>query len=279
MPSLTAIAHACLPPIARVPLVAARRLLGKRQVLLACFPKSGSTFLSGKIGALPGFCQTSFAPSADRREQEIASQTLRESLAERLLHHQVAQHHTRCSLKTLRLIELYDLRVIVLVRSLQDCLVSIVDHWRRESCIGPHAFWTDELLDDVDTAGISRLEAATITVAPWYVNFYLSWLEGAATIRGPQPIWLTYESFFANPRHEFAALLDQLDLHYGDGEIDRAWRAQTPDRFNVGIVGRGKAAFEADPGAKQALERLVRLYPNVDLSPILSTPQAVAGPA
>ena len=272
MPSLAAIASLCLPPIARLPLIRVRQLLGKRQVLLTCFPKSGSTFISGKIAALPGFCQTSFIPGGDRREQEIASQSLRESLAGCLLHHQVAQHHTRCSSKTVQLIDLYDLRVVVLVRSLQDCLVSIVDHWKRESCIAPHAFWTDHLLDDVEASGISRLEAATITVAPWYINFYLSWLEGATHVRGPKPIWLTYETFFANPRREFATLLDKLDLHYSDDVIDRAWQTPSPDRFNVGVVGRGKAAFKADPGATHALERLVRIYPTVDLSPILSTP-------
>jgi hypothetical protein len=255
-----------------LPLVRARRLLGKRQVLLTCFPKSGSTFISGKIAALPGCRPAWFVPDFGRREQEIASQSLRESLATHLLHHQVAQHHTRCSSKTLRLIDLYDLRVVVLIRSLQDCLVSCIDHWKRESCVGPMAFWTDRLLDDVEVSGISRLEAATVTVAPWYINFYLSWLEGIGHVRGPKPIWLTYESFFANPRREFATLLDKLDLHYGDDDINRAWQAQTPDRFNVGVVGRGKAAFKADPGATQALERLVRLYPNVDLSPILSTP-------
>jgi hypothetical protein len=134
------------------------------------------------------------------------------------------------------------------------------------------AFWTDGLLDEVETSGISWLEAATVTVAPWYINFYLSWLEGVSHVRGPKPIWLTHESFFANPRREFATLLDKLDLHYSDDAIDRAWQTPTPDRFNVGVVGRGKAAFKADPGATQALERLVRLYPNVDLSPILSTP-------
>jgi hypothetical protein len=278
MPSLASIAHACLPHAVRLPLVGARRLLGKRQVLLACFPKSGSTFISGKIAALPGFCQTSFIPGGDRREQEIASQSLRESLTGCLLHHQVAQHHTRCSSKTLHLIDLYDLRVVVLVRSLQDCLVSIVDHWKRESCIAPHAFWTDQLLDDVEASGISRLEAATITVAPWYINFYLSWLEGTRHARGPKPIWLTYESFFAHPRREFATLLDRLDLHYGDDDIERAWKARTPDRFNVGAVGRGTAAFDADPGAARALQRLVRLYPKVDLSPILSSPRGAASP-
>lgn len=276
MPSIASVARACLPPIARLPIVGARALLGKRQVLLACFPKSGSTFISGKIAALPGCRQTSFIPGGERREHEIASQSLRESLAGLLLHHQVAQHHTRCSSETLQLIDLHDIRVVVLIRSLQDCLVSMVDHWKRESCVVPHAFWTDHLLDDIEASGVSRLEAATITVAPWYINFYLSWLEGTRHARGPKPIWLTYESFFAHPRREFATLLDRLDLHYGDDDIERAWQARTPDRFNVGAVGRGTAAFDADPGAARALERLVRLYPKVDLSPILSSPRVAA---
>jgi hypothetical protein len=280
MASLVSIANAGAPPLMRAPIVAARRLLGRRQVLLACFPKSGSTCLSGKIAALPRFCQSSFIPAWERREQEIASQSIREALASGLLHHQVAQHHTRCSEKTLRLIRLFDLRVVVLIRNLKDCLVSIVDHWQRESCVGPHAFWTNALLHDVDATGISRLEAATITVAPWYVNFYLSWLEGAPQVAGPPPIWLTYEALYANPRHQFAGLLEQLGFKFGDAEIDRVWNMSTPDRFNVGVVGRGQAAFDADPGAAESLDRLVRLYPSVDLSPILSSPRTTvsAGP-
>lgn len=269
MPSLTAIANACTPPLMRGPIVAARHLLRKRQVLLACFPKSGSTCLAGKLAALPGFCNASFVPDHGHREQEITAQSIREALFCRLFHHQVAQHHTRCSDSTLQLVKRYDVRVVVLIRNLKDCLVSLVDHWQRESCVGPHAFWTDALLADVDTSGISRLEAATITVAPWYINFYLSWLETAARAVEPPPIWLTYETFFADPHREFATLLGQLGLPYDDDAIERVWKTATPDRFNAGIVGRGEAAFSADPGASEALARLISCYPTVDLSQIL----------
>lgn len=48
------------------------------RVLVACMPKSGSTYLSGAIEALPGFIRAHLVPGYGRREQELCIEKLNE---------------------------------------------------------------------------------------------------------------------------------------------------------------------------------------------------------
>ena len=105
-------------------------------ILIACMPKSGSTFLSDVIGQCPGFRRAILTPSAGRREQEIDEQLLRKLGKVSY----VAQHHVRNSEWTSEMCNAYGVAPIVLVRSLQDVVVSLRDHMRRESAVFPQFF-------------------------------------------------------------------------------------------------------------------------------------------
>src|ERR1700735_4223003 len=70
-----------------------RRSAKPVHILIACMPKSGSTFLSDVIGQCPDFRRAVLTPSAGRREQEIDEQLLRR--LDRVSF--VAQHHVRNS--------------------------------------------------------------------------------------------------------------------------------------------------------------------------------------
>ena len=96
-------------------------------VLIACMPKSGSTFLADVISQCPGFRRAILTPSAGRREQEIDEQLLRKHGKVSY----VAQHHVRNSEWTSEMCRTYGVTPIVLVRSLQDVVVSLRDHMRR----------------------------------------------------------------------------------------------------------------------------------------------------
>ncbi|WP_459555870.1 sulfotransferase family protein [Lacunimicrobium album] len=249
-------------------LVQLRRRMGKHQLVVACFPKSGSTYLARNLAALKGWKESRYVPVFGRREQELDEACIRREMYRHPLTHQVSQLHVRCTDQTMTLARQFDLRFIVLYRNLYDCMVSVVDHWRQESCRGPMAFWTKQLLKDLESQGISQLEAASRTVAPWYINFYLSWIEHRQQF-AHSSAFVSYEELFTQPQLKTAELLTELGITVSVEDFKTAQEQTIQTRFNQGVCGRGRVAFEKDAGARDAIDQLLRVYPRVDFSAIL----------
>ncbi|QPN64322.1 hypothetical protein [Synechococcus sp. CBW1004] len=129
-------------------LIASRSKRHKKQVLLACFPKSGSTFIRSKITLLPGWARADFVPTYGRRDQELERGAIMRSMLSpaRFNKNIIAQHHCRASEHSLSLINKFNITVIVLMRQLMDAALSISDHWDRESTNGPTAYLDHNLL-------------------------------------------------------------------------------------------------------------------------------------
>ena len=102
---------------------------GGKHILIACMPKSASTYLCGIISALPEMSQMNLVAGHHRREQELCP------LQCALGHHMnyVAAHHVRYSRATQDLLKSYKILPVVLVRNIFDCVVSLRDHLLREN--------------------------------------------------------------------------------------------------------------------------------------------------
>lgn len=252
-------------------LVSERDKDGLQQVLVVCMPKSGSTFITQKIAALPNFQSSCFVPAYGRREQELDSNTIYTALLNNRSKNLVAHHHTMCSEETLRLLSLFNIRPVVQMRNIMDCLASVVDHWSNESTIGPGNYWNEELLEQLDQAGISRLEAATVTTAHWYIRFFLTWTRDCMGFAPAQaPILIQYEDFFLDPKKSLNDLYVRLGYKLGGSVIDSMLTAKAETRFNKGIIGRGVEMFKKDTRAREALMQQLRVYPNVDFGRIVA---------
>ncbi len=231
---------------------------GHTRLLLACFPRSGSTFLAAILANLPGFQKVSLVAGYGRREQELSLEWL-------LATHQacgnyVAQHHVRYSDETHRLLDLFSLQPVVLVRNIFDVVVSIRDYLKTGGVVMAQAFvppdlphWKDEQID----------RFAADMLMPWYLNFYASWCGC------PGRIQITYETLLANPVAAVAQICAAAGLRVTDDDIAGALAAARANpasiRFNVGISGRGKTL---SPEVLQRIFHLAEYYPGLDLSPI-----------
>jgi hypothetical protein len=253
-----------------------RKARGLRNVVIACFPKSGSTFISDRLAAIDGCERAVFVPVGERREQEIETASVKRELRAHPLSHLVAQLHVRLNANTAAICTRFDIQCVVLTRNLMDCLVSICDHWDQESCVGPCAYWTPDLISDMERSGMSRLHAVTLTVAPWYVSFYLSWMGWRAewTAEKP-PLFLTYEEFFADTRTSLRELTVQLGMQVDASQLEAALAVDRTSRFNRGVSGRGREAFQKDRYAYAALLDLLSLYPSIDFAPIFTPLSAI----
>jgi len=238
-------------------------------IVVACFPKSGSTFLTRKLSALPTCVLEPLVPFGERREQELDEGIIREVLRKHEGRHIIAHQHVRLNANTADLAIRYPIRFVVLVRDLMDCLVSLEDHMNNESKLFPHSFWSNRLYDDLSGTSLSRIHAVTITNAPWFINFYLSWVlwkEEYPEI--PAPFFLSYSQLFQNLESTFSSLVTKFGIQAGQKDIIRVLEEETFSRLNKGISGRGREYFVKDSAAASALDQIIRCYPNVDFSQI-----------
>ncbi|MGU3363082.1 hypothetical protein ACLBWX_22490 [Methylobacterium sp. M6A4_1b] len=211
-------------------------------VLLACFPKSGSSSLSNLIAAQPNFTRAEFTPYYGRREQELERGLITNFVGKNC----VAQHHVRGSEYTQNLIGEFDMKLIVLVRRLGDAIASLNDHIVNEHEATPVGYFEEHFKQ---MASAERLEAVADLAAPWYVNFYVSWYRSK-----PECIVRYEDVILKNDLRKVESILQR--------KIVTEEKNVAPTRFNVGIEGRGDAI-------KDRISRLFKYYPDVDFSPII----------
>ena len=231
-------------------------------LLLACMPKSGSTFFAAVLSAAAGYPQRGLVAVYDRNEQDLYLPALVGGLLAPSPF--VTQQHVRATGPNLDLVGLFGLRPVVLVRNLFDALVSLHDHFMTEDVRAPSAYVPDTFRA---AAPAERLDFVVDVAAPWYVGFYASWWE--ARRAGVETHWVRYEDMVADPERAAADALAFGRVAGGPWDLAAAVAAARsgPTRFNKGVAGRGKTVLS--DGQRERVLRLTGHYPGVDFSPVL----------
>lgn len=203
----------------------------RTNILVACFPKSGSTYLCGLLAEITKFPQLGLVQFYGQNEQDLfepALKVLRTTDS-------VTQQHVKATNFNVQLMQKYGLRPVVLVRNIFDVIVSVHDHIERECHLGPTGYVHDEY------RSMSFEEKMWFLIhvhLPFYFNFFASWRQESANLR---PQWLSYEQFFADQPGWLRKIMEFYGLSVTDPEIERAMAAM-PGKFtrlNVGKAGRG----------------------------------------
>ncbi|WP_163025768.1 sulfotransferase domain-containing protein [Chachezhania antarctica] len=244
-------------------------------ILVACMPKSGSTFLSTMVASVPGFRKEKAVPSYRRREQELVEKELREAFdTTRILRQAIRrsdllkqipsprgfvfQHHVKHNYETQNLIDQFGIVPVVLVRNLFDVVYSLRDHFAKESVFTPAAYVTEEMAQWEDT----KMHAFIVDMAiPWYIHFYVSWYLS------DEKLMLRYEDLVQDPAAVLKQVLDYSEVRAGPPAIKAAveMAGASATRKNVGVAGRGEGLDEA---LKDKVRNMCAYYPDIDFSPI-----------
>jgi hypothetical protein len=227
--------------------------------IVACFPKSGSTYTVKTICKLTGvrsrmFCQGWY------EEQNL----YKPELLRYLSYDTVSRQHMPGTPGNVELLRKYDMRTVILVRNIYDVCASLYDHYQNESTIGGAAYFDAGF---IDLTGEQKLDAIVDLVVPWYFKFYVSWWD---TCKHDDSgiIWLRYEDMLADRKAYFSTVMDHFGLTYDDQKLTEVVNEAPTEgeRFNKGVSGRGELVLS--PDGKRRIQRYCRYYPTVDFSRI-----------
>ncbi|TNE33693.1 MAG: hypothetical protein EP348_12330 [Alphaproteobacteria bacterium] len=227
----------------------------KPHIVIACMPKTASTFLAATIAEIPGIEQATLVPAWEQREQELCPI--------QLSHYNRRQYVAQCHLRYSRATEFYfgkfGIIPAVLVRNLADCAVSLRDHFRKDPEPVPYVNFSDIQKNMPDEA----FEEAIVRFAlPWYINFYVGWRQAKAV-----EIY-DFDDLTSDPAKIIRDIFARADYPVEDSAISKALdrsTASSKTRFNVGKTGRGR---QLSSGAKEALLRLLDFYPDFKDDPL-----------
>lgn len=250
-------------------------------ILVACAPKSASTFMQSALrkaldlnaASLTVPAADSSALGANLREQEFDELALiRSGLDGRGY---VAQHHMRMNPYGAQVIKNYNIKPIVMYRNIFDTLVSADDMHMTERGKSPEYkghYFNDSMPENYHTLERDeRLIMLAHRLCSWLVNFYVSWktCESYGLVK---PLWVSYENDILSDKKELTARL-LVFLGHDRADPTKMVKALMDKsdgksvRINKAVSGRGS---EVPDSVREFVLSVARPYENdFDLTPLI----------
>ncbi|HWB20300.1 MAG TPA: sulfotransferase domain-containing protein [Phycisphaerales bacterium] len=219
-------------------------------IVIACFPKSASTFLATFMAAATGFRSYLLNTSGYDNERNIDRLSIPMFLAQPT----VSQEHMRATVPNVAILKRMSIRPVVLVRNIFDCIISSRDHARSQSIVGPNA----HVPHDFASWPIEAQDWFIVRMGvPWYLTFFASWMDASNQL---PVLWLTYESLIGDPVKSALAIADHVGISLSASVAERSLQSIDPlaIRLNTGVSGRGER--ELSPSQMNAVRETAGVY-------------------
>jgi len=241
-------------------------------VFFAFPPKCGGTFIRDIVGRVSGaaLCRPGHAlggrdstPYLPMFTMHMLSPTGPKAF---MTHAHMIGHHSN-----IQLLNLFGIKPVVMKRSIPDMLCSYADMLETEGRY-PDGSYNWSILCGVHTDpsflrldATERLDFFVYHQAPWYIQFYASWLRADRNKSLPVH-WTVYDAFRTDPIRTIAGILDFYGLSDRATAVSEAVAQAEANRntlrFNKGVSGRGAALLK--PHHIQHLHRLAQGYKDID---------------
>lgn len=227
-------------------------------ILVACMPKSGSTFLTTVLKDLTGFANYPFVYTHSQNEQDLYLPRLIEAYTKDT----ITQQHLRAAVPNKGLLKLFDIKPVILTRNLFDIVVSYYDHIHNDSVEVP-AFYINERFFELNQS--EKFDLIINMAMPWYFSFYSSWYD-VGQKKEMDVLWVSYEELMSNKIQTIKKVLQFYNINVNDQEVLNTLEASTKKqtRKNVGISGRGESLLSDEQ--KERIRSYKKHYPWVDFS-------------
>lgn len=220
-------------PIEGYPAININKLKNGQNIFIACFPKSGSTYLTDLLRKITGYQVGHTVQYYAHNEQDISETRLQYLVGKKV----VIQQHAKGTCNNIQLMEKYKILPTVLVRNIFDVVISAADHIKNEDNRGPSVFIHSEYDQMSET---EKLDFLISNLLPWYLSFFASWRHASETY---PVIFVTYEQLFSNQLSVVKKILDYYNIldKYDDNFLLETISSMpvNANRKNVGRSGRG----------------------------------------
>ncbi|MCB1275294.1 sulfotransferase domain-containing protein [Prosthecobacter sp.] len=208
-------------------------VLANRCIFLACFPKSGSTYMARLLEEATHRIGLKAAYEMGHNEQNIDEEALRRCVRKL----SVVQQHTQGGENNVALLAKYRMQPIVLTRNLPDIVVSLLDHMHlHQHTRNPMAFAPGQFFEWPQD---EQLRWITWAYMPWYFSFYQSWKTNGDKVNAQ---WVEFDDLTTRPVETVTQLLARMNLPCDAAALERASNPHTSgknSRINKGLAGRG----------------------------------------
>ena len=218
-------------------------------IFVACFPKSGSSYLVNVLKNVTRFEYRDVVQFFGHEEQDIYEEKLKPF---RTLN-TVTRQHVKGTKNNLDLMKKYGIRPVVSTRNIFDVLLSLYDHIENLTPVVPTGYVHEKYFRMNREEKIMHLIRVHL---PWYFNFFTSWLEASQSI---DTLWISYEQFFTDQVRATSRILQYYGLFADVEAIKKAFSSidtrKKNIKFNVGVAGRGKSLPDSHKNAIIGLAR------------------------
>lgn len=228
-----------------------------RVIFLACMPKSGSSFLREALLNITGFPRGYARQEYDGRIffEHNEHDVFEEKVVSLYKTGVVIQQHTKGTLHNYRVMNKYGVKPLILYRNIFDIVVSLKDHYERESQHLPVGYIPEQYFELDDEGKYLFIIKNNL---PWYFDFLSSWLEASRHI---SMLEINYEEMVADRLATLSKILAFYQMNYSHTQIEDALSQvdQKKSRKNVGRAGRGQSLSAANRREIIELARVWRL--------------------
>ena len=231
-----------------------------RHILIACVPKSGSTFLKNVLLSLSGYRDAFMVYTPSQFEQDLYLPTVVHVARADT----VTQQHLRASDANVQIMQGFEIRPIVLVRNIFDAVISLMDFYDGGASSNTF-FRADYRSLDEST----KIDLLIDNLVPWYFQFAASW-SFVQERKSLDIFWLSYEELINDKPATIASVLKFYGLGAPLRGIEQRIREIESEkrrtRFNKGVAGRGNARLSQSQ--KDRIRSYARYFPTTDFSRI-----------
>lgn len=228
-----------------------------RRLLVTASPKSGSTFFTNILAELTGWPLRYLSYAFMQNEGDLYLPYLVDTACE----NSVTQQHARATAANIHLLQGFAVKPIVQIRDVFDALLSFKEF------LDNGAYFSTFYPTYLELEDAQRMDLVIDDRAAWYLTFYAGWCRAMrdGAIDG---VWVRYEDLIADTVGTVRRVAAFQGLSYEDRQIEAAIGrvGKERQRFNRGVSGRGRKAFNA--AQQERVERLARCHPDVDFTPI-----------
>lgn len=203
-----------------------RRATGiEKHILIACLPKSGSTFIANSIANITNFEFIQFQSKRATNDHNIDPNILYFNLNKST----ITQLHLKPNILNKDILLESNIKVVFLYRGILDSLRSFNNHilsendqWFMFTASKDYKYWSAQ----------KQFDFLIDMVLPWYINFLSSW-KVELEIQDLDILEVDYDDFKNDNLSTIKKILQFYNLNYSDEEIEKGLSLSYENKSNL----------------------------------------------